>query len=220
MIDNYITSMCSECERLTVEITADLLGPGTFRSAMFALKFIVNYIDILCINSSPYRSALASYAHAEVSAIADSGAQSDLWSLADFLACVFSRDDLVPVSLGLSAANRSPILIEGAFYVSSSVQAMYLSYESMLNLGILSNNFSSVDNAGRPSEMGQTSAPDQVSDAPSELPPINATRSINGGCNASRTSCDATCSCPQRGVAPPRPSELPFPCTPENNGRM
>ncbi|XP_068753710.1 uncharacterized protein [Montipora capricornis] len=54
--------------------------------------------------------------HAEISAIADTGAQSDLWSMKDFLACGFSRDDLVPVRLGLSAANRSPISMEGAFF--------------------------------------------------------------------------------------------------------
>ncbi|KAK3725257.1 hypothetical protein QZH41_001290 [Actinostola sp. cb2023] len=53
---------------------------------------------------------------AEVSAVVDTGAQSDLWSLADFPACGFSRDELNPVSLGLSAANRSPISIEGAFF--------------------------------------------------------------------------------------------------------
>ena len=93
--------------------------------------------------------------------IADTGAQSDLWSMTDFLACGFSREDLLPVRVGLSAANRSPISIEGAFlaklttklhngevtscrsmdYVSSSVQTMYLSYDSLLNLGILSKYF-------------------------------------------------------------------------------
>lgn len=82
----------------------------------------------------------------KTSAIADTGAQSDLWSLEEFTACGFSRDDLRPVSLSLSAANRSPIAIEGAFfakltaaprdgtettcrsmvYVSSSVRDMYL----------------------------------------------------------------------------------------------
>ena len=83
----------------------------------------------------------------EVAAIADTGAQSDLWSLADFLSCGFTRDSLLPVTLSLSAANRSPITIEGAFfakltaksrsgevsscrsmiYVSSTVRDMYLS---------------------------------------------------------------------------------------------
>ena len=90
--------------------------------------------------------------HAEVTAVADTGAQSDLLSLSDLLACGFPREQLLPVNMDLSAANRSPISIEGAFfanlttttkrgtekscrsmvYVSSSIQAMYLSYESLL----------------------------------------------------------------------------------------
>lgn len=100
---------------------------------------------------------ITSTARAEVLAIADTGAQSDLWSLADFLACGFSRDILTPISLSLSAANRSPISIEGAFfaklasrtgigknvtcrsmvYVSSAINTMYLSCETLFNLEIL-----------------------------------------------------------------------------------
>ncbi|KAF3842804.1 hypothetical protein F7725_001653 [Dissostichus mawsoni] len=57
---------------------------------------------------------------ARISAVADTGAQSDLWSLEEFLACGFARDDLRPVSLSLSAANRSPIAIEGAFFARLS----------------------------------------------------------------------------------------------------
>jgi len=108
--------------------------------------------------------------HADVTAIADTGAQSDLWSFADFLAHGFTRADLHPIRLSLSAANRSPIWIEGAFfaklttlspkgkvlscrsmvYVSSSVQDMYLSYESLLNLGLLSSDFPFNDSGASP----------------------------------------------------------------------
>ena len=128
----------------------------------------------------------------EVAAMADTGAQSDLWSLADFLACGFTRDNLLPVTLSLSAANRSPIVIEGAFfakltaksrsgevstcrsmvYVSSTVRDMYLSYDSMLSLGILANDFPSFDD---------TSGRDKGNDSsnPRHPPCINATREIN-----------------------------------------
>ena len=180
-----------------------------------------------------------SHTHAEVSAIADTGAQSDLWSMKDFLACGFSHDDLLPVSLGLSAANRSPISIEGAFfaeittrphnseatscrsmiYVSTSVQAMYLSYNSLLNLGILSNYFPSPQTVDTPTGRCHTSDPESVNTT-YELPPINPVRAINNGCNTSSDQRDITCSCPQRDATPPRPSELPFPCTAENNGQM
>ncbi|KAK3755453.1 hypothetical protein QZH41_007877 [Actinostola sp. cb2023] len=167
----------------------------------------------------------------QISAIADTGTQSDLWSLEEFLACGFSRDELHPVSLSLSAANRSPIAIEGAFfaqlttthhcgkvvstrsmvYVSSSVRAMYLSYESLLNLGLLSKDFPSKDSSEDPSDSRNASR------TPSH---VNAMGPINDECKVPYTSHDAPCSCPQRTGPPPRPAELPFPCTPENNDRM
>ena len=177
-------------------------------------------------------------AHAEVSAIADTGAQSDVWSLSDFLACGFLREDLLPVSLGLSAANRSPISIEGAFfaklttklhtgeetscrsmvYVSSSVQAMYLSYDSLLNLGLLSKDFPSLQSAHTSQDGCHSRKPAAV--AGGESSHINALRSITDGCTATRDHHDTNCTCPQRDATPPRPSELPFPCTPDNNGQM
>ena len=169
----------------------------------------------------------------EVEAIADTGAPSNLWSLADFLSCGFTRDSLLPVTLSLSAANRSPIVIEGAFfakltaqsrhgevsscrsmvYVSSTVRDMYLSYKSMLSLGILANDFPSFDDKSRRGEGNDSSTPRNP-------PCINATREINSGCGAPGTPSDAPCSCPQRAAAPPRPSALPFPPTQENNERM
>ncbi|CAJ1061305.1 uncharacterized protein LOC117484300 [Xyrichtys novacula] len=57
---------------------------------------------------------------ARVSAIPDTVAQSDLWSLAEFLTCGFSRDDLHPVRLSMLAAYRSPIAVEGAFFAKLS----------------------------------------------------------------------------------------------------
>ena len=180
-----------------------------------------------------------SITHAEVSDIADTGAQSDLWSMTDFLACGFSRDDLLPVRVGLSAANRSPISIECAFfaklttklhsgkvtscrfmvYVSSSVQTMYLSYDSLLNLGILSKDFSSFTTANM-AKVGHHTRYSDAADPNRMPPPINGVRSINGGCTATSDPHDTTCSCPQHDATPPRPSELPFPCTQENNRQM
>ena len=154
-------------------------------------------------------------ARADVSAVADTGAQSDLWSFADFLACGFSPDILTPATLSVSAANRSPIAIEGAFfakityrthdgevitcrsmvYVSRAVNTMYLSYDTLVSLGILPHTFPTRDyNTQR-----------------------NPTAQDTGeSCNVSGQHC----SCPQRRQAPSRPSELPFECRAENNGQM
>jgi len=165
---------------------------------------------------------------AEVPAIADTGAQSDLWSLDSYLACGFPLDGLQPISLSLSAANRSPISIEGAFfaklatksrsgeiatchsmvYVSSSVKSMYLSYESLLNLGLLPHTFPSIDD-----DVNQQRAPRTA-------PSVNATREINDGYSTHHDAHDVPCPCPLRQVAPQRPTKLPFPCIPENNVRM
>ena len=100
-------------------------------------------------------------------ALADSGAQSNLWSLRGFLNAGFSRDDLLPVTLPLKAANKSPIPIAGAFfsnisgftsggervschaliYVSELAHGFYLSYDTLLDLGILSICFPEVGSA-------------------------------------------------------------------------
>eukprot|EP00794_Sanderia_malayensis_P000859 gene859-151_t len=166
-------------------------------------------------------------------AIADTGAQSDLWSLDEYLSCGFLRDDLTPVKLSLAAANRSPISLEGAFfaklsvtlrngqttssrsmvYVSNSVRALYLSYETLLNLGLLSQNFPSSENT----------IDSRTNDSSNEVhasPSINASRFVNNGCEKPKTSGSTSCSCPQRTAPPLRPPQLPFPCSPENNEKM
>lgn len=54
----------------------------------------------------------------EVMAVADSGAQSNLWSLKEFDAAGFPRSALSRVVLNLKAANSSAIPIEGAFFAN------------------------------------------------------------------------------------------------------
>ena len=85
---------------------------------------------------------------------------------------------------------------------------MFLSYETLLNLGLLANDFPS-------SQCGTDLQTSNTITAPS----ISATRSVNDGC-CTATPHSVTCSYPQREAAPPRPSQLPFPCTPENNEWM
>ena len=172
--------------------------------------------------------ATASPIDATITAVADSGAQSDLWSLDEYLAHGFSRSDLAPVKMTFTAANRSPIPIEGAFfatigtqsasgvrktcrsmiYVSSAVRTMYLSYESMLNLGIINLAFLDVSELNKPPR-----------NSPLGTPHINVVRDVNDGCNAPRHE-NNPCSCPQRTMTPLRPSVLPFECTPANNAIM
>ncbi len=51
-------------------------------------------------------------------------------------------------------------------------------------------------------------------------PPINAMRPCNDGYRSHHLAHNDTCSCPQRTVPPPCPTELPFPCVSANNNRM
>ena len=162
---------------------------------------------------------------ATVQAIADSGAQSDIWSLEAFLGHGFSKMDLSPVKLSLSAANRSPIPIEGAFlavitgtgkdgkcytsrsviYMSSAISDLFLSYDTMLNLGILHTDFPSVGSRCSPAKPSMETPSEPVS---SHLP-----RGINA-CSLPIKDDTGPCTCPQRSAPPPLPAELPFECTP------
>ena len=168
---------------------------------------------------------------ATVQAIADSGAQSDIWSLDAFLRHGFSKMDLSPVKLSLSAANRSPIPIEGAFlavitgigkdckrymsrsmiYVSSAISDLFLSYDTMLNLGILHTDFPSVGSRCSPTKPSMETPTKPMS---SHLP-----REINA-CSLPLKDDTGPCTCPQRSAPPPLPAELPFECTPDNIDSM
>jgi hypothetical protein len=167
-------------------------------------------------NDSPSHTSTTT---AEVSAIAHTGAQSDLWSLQEFLTRGFSRGDLHPVTLSLFAANRSPIKIEGAFfakitakssegqvtscqsmvYVRSSVQAMYLSYDSLIKLGLLSTSFPFLNNAADSNNAPSTNEP-RVPVKQREQPTVSAVRTMNDGCTEPHIPHESTCSCPVRSV--------------------
>ena len=162
-----------------------------------------------------------------VVAIADTGAQTNVWSLREFLAAGFERSILLPAP-NLVAANHSRISIDGAFfgviqgnsrdgqrvqchamiYISSDVSTLYLSQETLADLGVLSPCFPSI---------GEHRVSDEDNNTP--CPSQNPTRSLTGGC-ASVSHQTEPCTCPQRTAVPPLPQALPFPCTPDNNPKM
>ena len=133
----------------------------------------------------------------------DSGAQSDVWSLTEFLAAGFSRADLHPVSLSMQAANKSSINIEGAFfgvidghspdktvvscramiYISKDVHRLFLSHETLLALGILPLDFPTIGGANQKCM--------EVENASTA-----AIRASNAGCSAGISN-DLDCDCPK-----------------------
>ena len=162
---------------------------------------------------------------AKIQALADSGAQSDLWSLRDYLAHGFLESELLPVRMALTTASQAPLSVEGAFfakieaksrngetsacramiYVSSSVTGMYLSFDSMVNLGILSSDFAT------------HWTPKSCENSPTPRTSINSTRAPHDGYE---TAEEEPCSCPGRSATPLPPASLPFECKAENNDLM
>ena len=129
----------------------------------------------------------------------------------------FTDADLIPVTSTLSAANKSHIKINGAIllnmsgiasdgseimctamvYVSVSVSGFYLSYDTMVDLGIIVSSFPTVDDAFLDGH-------------------------LNAGIDMTQFAATATsrCSCPVCKPIPPRPSHLLFECTPKNIDSM
>ena len=147
-----------------------------------------------------------------VVAIADTGTQTNVSSLREFLAAGFKRSILIPAP-DLVAANHSHISIDGAFfaviggnsrdgksaqchamiYISSDVSTLYLSQETLADLGVLSPSFPLIGEHRMSDEDKKTSRPSQI------LP-----RSLIGGC-ASVSHQTEPCACPQWTAVPPLP---------------
>ena len=182
---------------------------------------------------------------AEVSGVADTGAQSNLWGLQDFKNKGFNVKDLAPVTQRISAANNHPLYIVGAFeahfegksptgtpiscesivYVSNSVSNFYLSYDTMKSLGIIGVAFPTigVNLCKSLSEIRNGLIPsDKVTlrDKPFHLNSVeHATGSGKTwvGPHSDATKC---CKCPPRENVPERPKTLPFDPVPENIPKM
>lgn len=159
-----------------------------------------------------------------VMGVADTGAQSNLWGLREFINCGFTTEDLTPVETKIRAANKNAINVIGAFkailkgksptgetissvscvYVSDSVDNFYISYDTMVDLLMIDENFPTI--GGCASNEVFTNAPN--------------TRSLNSGCPNPSINATISCKCPQREAVPLQPSSLPFAPIPENNDKM
>jgi len=143
----------------------------------------------------------------QISVVTDTGAQSCLWGLSDFLRCGFSMNNLIPVKHTLYAANKEKIEVSGAIflrlqgtdsagricteavmtYVSPSTQRFFLSQEALIQLGVIAKDFPRVGSADEECTVEIDAAP---------------------------------CGCSVRTSPPPRPEELPFAPTVENIPQM
>jgi len=204
-----------------------IFSKGAWRRAQF-LKHPRVQLNI-SVNKDDYKTfnrSCPAVRPVSIQAIADSGAQSCLWSKAEFLSSGFSTHDLMPVDLSISAANKSPIRVEGAVlmrisvpsnrgkinsypvmvYVSPDAQGFYLSWEALLDLGIFQHKFPLLNCNGRSIDTKPKANcySSEVDSRSGDLPGYRAN----------------SCSCPKRSKPPTRPAELPFTCCPENNEKM
>ena len=182
---------------------------------------------------------------AHIIAVADTGAQSNLWSFDDFINKGFSKDDLRPVTLRISAANNNFLNIIGGFeakfqgispdgkciscsaviYVSDSVSCFYLSYTTMKDLGIIDQKFPTIGNCADGELNNKPCCSNALRDR-DEIPVFDDyqqafVRALNSGCVSNRNCENASvCDCPVRERVPSRPNTLPFAAIPENNAKM
>ena len=172
-----------------------------------------------------------------VEAIADTGAQSNVWGIKDFEEAGFNSNNLQPTTLRIRAANANPMDIAGQFkglfkgispsgkaitcqsmvYVSSSVRGFYLSCSTMRDLSIIDKHFPVIGgciDTGTP--LNETNDSCNIND-----PCIvdASVRALSSGCEHPHADL-VTCGCPQRTAVPEKPVSLPFEPIPENNSKM
>ena len=168
-----------------------------------------------------------------IKAVADSGAMSNLWGLKQYLGSGFKESDLKRVNMDIRAANKNKINIAGAFeamiegqspkggtisspcliYISDSVNDFFLSFDSMLDLGIINQTFPSVGAYSDSAQQESAEAEDKEENQ-------QYVRALHSGCTDTADTDAIGCKCPQREAVPTRPKKLPFAPIPENNEKM
>ncbi len=156
-----------------------------------------------------------------LSAMADTGCQSCLAGIKIIYRLGLRKRDLIPVDMKMHAANNKGISILGAVimrlsgkssdgnvvetrqmvYVTDNSDKLFLSKEACMALGMISSNFPMI---------GEVSGTDESIDSTRDTsPPVPI-----------ESHPTVECECPKRSTPPPIPSELPYPPTEENRGKL
>ena len=153
-------------------------------------------------------------------AMADTGCQSMLAGESVLRSLGRSRSDLIPCSTRMSAANENAIDILGALplrisgtseeghirttrqlvYFSTSTERLYLSKSACIALGLIDSDFPKIGSHATP----------QLSSCDSSMP--------DHGIEANTAA--RPCKCPDRQLPPALPTELPYPPTERNRGKL
>lgn len=160
-------------------------------------------------------------------AMADTGCQSCLASIKIINRLGLNRDDLIPVTMKMHAANDKGIIILGAAilrfsgkdksgglaetrqitYVTDTSDKLFPSREACIALGMITDNFPTI---------GETTI-NQTNIAAAG--PANMSDECSTHAH-SDSGLMADCDCPRRRPPPPPPTKLPFPATEENRGKL
>ena len=174
----------------------------------------------------------------KVNAVADTGAQTNLWSMDEFIKAGLNLNKLQKVSVRISAANKQAIDVVGGFraefigyspagkkiscksmvYVSRMVSGFFLSFNTMIKMLVVDKSFPTIGSCS-------TNSLNDDSSMGSSKPHSAAlsVRALNFGCLMEGDNGDdgvGACNCPQRSAVPMKPTVLPFAPVPENIERM
>jgi hypothetical protein len=108
------------------------------------------------------------------------------------------------------------------------VKGFYLSFDTKLDLGIVSYDFPAAGSAHdlrrlpgiASTNLDTTASPNaaEPETVTSNAPCIAVIRALDAGCTTAKED-GVACDCTQRESVPTHPADFPFPCTPENNER-
>ena len=113
--------------------------------------------------------------------------------------------------------NGSKLTSSSLVYVSDSVNDFFLSFDTMLDLGIINKAFPTIGACS--DKVFQSENQCKPKATPTLAQETQHIRAINSGCMENAEG-KAGCKCPQRESITPRPRTLPFDPIPENNDRM
>jgi len=153
-------------------------------------------------------------------AMADTGCQSCLIGLRSIERLGLGREDLIPVTMTMRAANEKGIEILGAAilrfsgtgkpghlletrqiaYVTSNSDRLFISRDACEQLGMI------------------TSAFPTIGETHHQACAMNQSPSVST--SACTTDNMSSCDCPKRELPKPLPTELPFPATTVNTGKL
>lgn len=160
---------------------------------------------------SKLKSTIPTVVSTVIDGIADTGAQVCLWSLSDFYKAGYKKKELIKVKQKIAAANREPIEIVGAVFLSvesnsfktnlmafvtPDINGFYLSRQVLTELYVIPKSFPTAGDA-KPG----TNVKEEVHDVSAVID-------------------NPSCGCLPRQPPPERPAKIPFPCNIENIPKM